>query len=425
MRIILAIVALGLLGAVTALALDPEMDAACAIASLGDRTSQTHPHWHCIHYAAARGDRSAVAASLQNGVSANRRTGHGQTPLMLAAREGRLAVVQDLLAVDAGLQARDDRQGFTALQWAADRYHPAVARALLDAGAKVDAANRWGQTSLWQAAGRRDQGNTEIAHILVAAGADFTHADIDGNTPLLRAAHAGHRPMVAYLLELGADINGRNNRGETPLWRAVTADHADSVRLLLARGADPNDDVGGIAPLEQALIQNADNGHPVHGDIVALLRANGATGYAHYAASAARRRGRDAYTSGHYRGAIEAFSTAIRLEPESAEAFYRRGLANDDDGQHTDAAADLARALELEPGLHDAREALARLVVRDGEYARAVDLLNPLVEDQPENARALYLLGESHRGLGEVDRAVGYFKRACTLGFKQACAQAK
>ena len=157
--------------------------------------------------------------------------------------------------------------------------------ALAEAGARVDAANQWRQTPLWQAAGRRDQGNTEIAHILVAAGADFTHADINGNTPLLRAAYVGHRPMVAYLIELGGDPSARNARGETPLWRAVSQKHVETVRVLLAGGADPNTGVGGVTPLEHALKHTGDG---TQGAMVALLRANGATGYRRYAASAAR-----------------------------------------------------------------------------------------------------------------------------------------
>ncbi|GAB3678336.1 ankyrin repeat domain-containing protein [Salinisphaera aquimarina] len=416
MKFLLAAILIAGAAALGVLALDPTMDAACAASRIRDRVGDRHHDWQCIHYAAARGSVSAVEAALANGVSKNLRTRRGQTPLILAAENGRLDIVRRLIQADAQLEARDGRNGFTALHWAAERYRPAIARALIAAGAAVNAENKWNQTPLWQASWQADQGNTEIAHILVSGGADIHRADEHGNTPLLMAARAGHRPMVDYLLTLGADIEARNDHGRTPLYQAVAGGHADCVRLLLARGADPNRSAAGIAPLQLALDKS-------EREIADLLQANGATDYSRYAAMAAMKHGRMAYTDGDYPGAIRAFGAAITMQPQLADAYYRRGLAFKASGALSDARADLSEALALDAGNNDAREALARLYVDTGDYQRALAPLGRLLDDQPDNARALYLLGESRHGLGDVSSASDYFSQACGLGFKPACSR--
>ncbi|MES1925683.1 ankyrin repeat domain-containing protein [Salinisphaera sp. T31B1] len=416
MKYVLAGFAIALTAALGVIAFDPHMDIRCAVSTIHDRATDKHRGWQCLHYAAARGDRAGVESILDNGLSVNLRTRRGRTPLILAAQHGHLGVVHALLARHAGLEARDGQNGFTALHWAADRYHPAIARALLVHGARVDAANKWNQTPLWQAAWQTDQANTEIAHILVAAGADFDHPDIHGNTPLLMAARAGHRPMIAYLLDLGADINARNRQGQTPLYQAVAGGHPGAVRLLLARGAPPDAAVVGQTPLARAVTDDRP-------EIIDLLRANGATGYRRYAAERALRRGRAAYTDGRYADAVAAFSDAIAFQPDQAQAYYRRGLARAATGASEPAAADLRAAIAYDDQLHAAREALARLYVDHGDFARAIAPLGRLVAAEPDNPRALYLLGESRRGLGEAERAGPYFAKACALGFEPACSR--
>lgn len=414
MKTIFAIVLIAAGGALAVLAFDPHMDIGCAWASTLDRVRGEHDGWQCIHYAARRGDTNAVRTGLDNGLSPDVRTPRGQTPLNIAAEYGSLAVAQTLINRGAQIEARDGRNGFTALHWSAENYHPAITRALIGAGAKVDAANKWQQTPLWVSAWQPEQGNTEIAHILVAAGADISRTDHKHNTPLIMAARSGHEPMIRYLLDLDADIEAHNDQGRRALFQAVAGGHPSAVRLLLARGADPNADAAGTAPLALAL----DNGDR---DIAELLTANGATGYKRYAANAAMTRGQRAYANEDYDAAIQAFSAAIALQSDRADAFYRRGLAFAAQGTHDNAELDLRHALSLDTDNNKAQEALARLYVKDSRYERAIGALEPLLENQPENARALYLLAESRSGLGDTSQANDHFSRACALGFQPAC----
>lgn len=414
MKTLLAILILGIGAGLGAMALDPQRDALCIASQARDAVRERHAKWHCIHYAAARNDAAAIRASLDDGVAIDRRTERGQTSLNIAAQYGSYDAVRTLIARNAELEARDGANGFTALHWAAERYHPAIARALIAAGAQVDAANKWQQTPLWIAAWQPEQGNTEIAHILVHAGADIARTDHKANTPLLMAAVSGHRPMVDYLLSRGAAIDARNNQGRTPLFQAVNNRHGQTVRLLLARGANPNTQAAGVAPLAKAL-ENGDQ------NIADLLVANGATGYEQYAARAAMARGKKAYRAQDYETAIQAFSAAIALGGDDSDPYYRRALAFKARGAYQDAEMDLRQALTLDDRHDEAREALARLYVDDGRHDRARTALERLIEHDPNNARALYLLAESHDALGEASRAGTLFAKACDLGFQPAC----
>ncbi|MHA3916720.1 ankyrin repeat domain-containing protein [Halovulum sp. GXIMD14793] len=76
----------------------------------------------------------------------------------------------------------------------------------------------------------------ELARWLVDQGADISAADRYGETPLhARALHWQGRLEV--LLELGADVHLRDTRGNTPLHGAAAAYNAKTVNVLLKHGA--------------------------------------------------------------------------------------------------------------------------------------------------------------------------------------------
>lgn len=402
------------IGIVAGIVAAPGLDPLCVAQKAIHAGQDDRAGWTCLHYAAARGDTRVVEKMIENGADINSRTTRGETPLLLAAKHGALDTVGYLIRHGAGLKARDGLNGFTALHWAAKRYHPAVVRRLLDAGAQVDARNQRGQTPLWQAARQRWHGNSEVAHILVGADADIAAAANQGNTPLLMAARAGHTPVVGYLLTQGADIGHRNASGETALYRAVTGGHVDTARVLLARGADPNAIVNGRVPLQLAL-QRGDM------QMANLLHANGATGYATHAASARIEQGIRLLAAGEIDRAIAAFGAAIALQPDNPNAYYHRGRAFMQKNSARAARADLTHAVRLAPGHEKALAALADVYVQTGEYRAAVNTLKQLLELAPENAQASYRLGQSLSLLGKPLDADRQFEQACGLGLKAAC----
>jgi ankyrin repeat protein len=96
--------------------------------------------------------------------------------------------------------------------------------------------------------------------------------DDDGQTPLSRAAEAGHEAVVKLLLETGqVEVDSKDRYGQTPLWWAVQAGHEAVVKLLLETGqveVDSKDDVFGQTPLSRA----AQAGHEA---VVKLLLETG------------------------------------------------------------------------------------------------------------------------------------------------------
>jgi len=99
-----------------------------------------------------------------------------------------------------------------------------------------------GQTPLHRAAAA---GHEDIVELLLANRAEVNVAlndkrDSIGRTPLHLAIHAGHADVAAVLLAHGADLNVKDRYEETPLITAVLDDNVDTVQFLLANNADAN-----------------------------------------------------------------------------------------------------------------------------------------------------------------------------------------
>jgi len=155
------------------------------------------------------------------------------------------AITQQPCAV-AGLLHGADEDGRTPLHLAAQRSAGGAVRALLDAGATVDAADRQRQTPLHLAAAANAVGT---AQQLLDAGAPFDALDASGASPLHLAASADAVAAVSLLLRRGADVLLRDDAGSPPLHRATAANAAGAVAALLAEGCPPRlvDDAGASA----------------------------------------------------------------------------------------------------------------------------------------------------------------------------------
>lgn len=110
-------------------------------------------------------------------------------------------------------------------------------------------------------------GWVQLIGALVGAGASVDGREVFGETPMCRAAEAGHVDAVAELVRLGASASlgarrKREQRGREachgPLHIAAASGQVQLARLLIAAGADiraPNG--GGLAPIELALAHPA------------------------------------------------------------------------------------------------------------------------------------------------------------------------
>jgi len=105
-----------------------------------------------------------------------------------------------------------------------------LTRILLAAGADPNAKDG-GTTALMRAA---QQGYPENVKALIDAGADINAVDDDGWPALMRADSV---EVVRVLVNAGADLTIKNKDGETALSMARRYDQTEVVKLLKSHGA--------------------------------------------------------------------------------------------------------------------------------------------------------------------------------------------
>jgi tetratricopeptide (TPR) repeat protein len=117
-------------------------------------------------------------------------------------------------------------------------------------------------------------------------------------------------------------------------------------------------------------------------------------------AGQAVRRGLALAQQGDHERAIAAFTEALRLDPELAEAYVRRGDALRFSGDYERAAEDYSAALRIEP--HNVRAAVQRgLLYRlAGRHEEAVEDFTTALARDPGNAAAYYHRGNARADLG-------------------------
>lgn len=242
--------------------------------------------------AVANGNTAMVRLLLEAGADPETRELSGEPVLLSAAAVGVTGPVQSLVEHGASVDARDAKFGQTALMIAAREGHANVVRYLLDQGADPNAATtvvgeeRWVPPNSQRGfgfgigiirggtpadRGRRDPipgkmtpllyaargDHTEVAGLLLEAGADINQADANGIFPLLMAISNNKMATAHLLIEHGSQINAADWYGRSPLWEAVNVRnlYLDSetftnyvdrgpvlelIKVLLAKGADVN-----------------------------------------------------------------------------------------------------------------------------------------------------------------------------------------
>jgi ankyrin repeat protein len=146
-----------------------------------------------------------------------------------AARAGDLAKVKFLLQKDPLWASTPYFDEWTPLHEAADNGDYDMAKVLVDYRADVNAKGKGGRTPLHLAV-MYDQ--RDIVELLLANGADVNAKDDDGVTPLHYAAWHGYLKMAKMLLKHGADTNAMDKNGETPLGWATERGDKTMIKLL-------------------------------------------------------------------------------------------------------------------------------------------------------------------------------------------------
>ncbi|XP_029984452.1 kinase D-interacting substrate of 220 kDa B isoform X3 [Sphaeramia orbicularis] len=178
---------------------------------------------------------AALKAHLDRFKEVDGRSDNGQTPLMLAAEQGSLEIVQELIRRGANVNL-DDVDCWSALISAAKEGHVDVVKELLENSAYIEHRDMGGWTALTWASYK---GRVEVTELLLEHGANpNTTGQQYSVYPIIWAAGRGHADIVKLLLENGAKVNCSDKYGTTPLIWAARKGHFDCVMHLLEKGAD-------------------------------------------------------------------------------------------------------------------------------------------------------------------------------------------
>jgi len=244
------------------------------------RETLNTPNWTPLHYAAYYKRNEAMRELVKLGGKINVRDGEGDTPLILAIKngadtalidlmiqlgadvnkgvtsplvtaigEGNEEIVWQLLSRGANPKESANNKSVTGPLWlAAALGYPSVVRMLLKSGAEVN-SHPENENALDSAAMR---GYLDIVCILLTAGADPNHRDSQGGTPIMFAVFSKRTEVVETLLKAGADVNAKSYDGRTALDRAEREKSAKIINFLKQAGAKRGNELPKIEQPEQS-----------------------------------------------------------------------------------------------------------------------------------------------------------------------------
>ncbi|KAI9207399.1 ankyrin repeat-containing domain protein [Polychytrium aggregatum] len=168
------------------------------------------------------------------------RDSDGNGSLALAAQSNSLDLVQYLLKRDKSpkdLVQETNASGMTPLMVACQaNVSASIARALVEAGADVNATDDNGNTPLFHAVCA--QASISLIRYLVNEAHANVHATNNSkSTPCLEAVSYGYDAAVVFFLHKGADVTVQDNEGHSMLVYACSSGNLGLVKILLDHGA--------------------------------------------------------------------------------------------------------------------------------------------------------------------------------------------
>lgn len=125
--------------------------------------------------------------------------------------------------------------------------------------------------------------------------------------------------------------------------------------------------------------------------------------------------GRELYTSGAYREAVEHLTRALSANPNSARSRYLRGLAFYHRGEVKRAITDFETTIDVDPTHAAAYAELAVALMHDNRLDRAIEVMNNALQRFPDSKNRHFL----HRNLGIAYGRSGKAKES-RASYKQA-----
>jgi len=181
--------------------------------------------------AVEKDDESAVIALTLRKFDLNTLSPKGEHALVIAIRSGSLKVANFLLDQNAVKVEVRNSQEESPLMMAALKGQLALTKRLIERKAEV---NKPGWTPLHYAATNADPVSVEITRLLLEHHAFINATSPNRTTPLMMAAHYGHPDVVKLLLEEGAEASLKNEKGLTAIDFARGANRPAVVATITA-----------------------------------------------------------------------------------------------------------------------------------------------------------------------------------------------
>lgn len=167
--------------------------------------------------AVRRGDIRAAQEQLERGADPHATDPLGANAATLAARFSPDPELFEFVRARGARPDAPDRDGRSALSWAAEKNHAEIVRLLLAGGANPNELDQTKRTPLHFAVGAQAR---ECATLLLNAGAAVDAQDQLGDTALMLAAGRGDETLVRLLLARGANRSLKDRDGRTAFERS-------------------------------------------------------------------------------------------------------------------------------------------------------------------------------------------------------------
>ncbi|HIK10522.1 MAG TPA: tetratricopeptide repeat protein [Oscillatoriaceae cyanobacterium M33_DOE_052] len=133
-------------------------------------------------------------------------------------------------------------------------------------------------------------------------------------------------------------------------------------------------------------------------------------------------RGLERARSGDKQGAIQEFNSAIELNPNNAEAYYKRANALYDLGDYQDAVEDYTVAIRINPSYVNSYFNRGLTYYEMGKYREAIADYTMTIKLNPKDADAYNKRGVAYHQLGDYSAALQDYTKAIALNPKDPTA---
>jgi len=113
-----------------------------------------------------------------------------------------------------------------------------------------------------------------------------------------------------------------------------------------------------------------------------------------------------------FQDSIAHFKRAISIKPQESNYYFGLGCAYDEFGSVKNAKIAFYDALNIDPMNIKARIAYAIMLTKELEYAQAIEQFLEILKYIPDNSDTMYNLALCYELVGDIERAIKYYKLA-------------